>query len=135
MQKPTRALLYGALLLLTACASDRVRSNPENGDPTQEMARVESDLQDASDRDIDVYSGQSFNQAQSDLDEAKNLRSSGGAVAEILKKLGEAQSQLAFAEKRARIARMALKETYDARASAMNANAGDLRAEALARAS
>src|ERR1041385_3983823 len=95
---------------LAGCATDpfRVVPLPAGTDPHRELERLESGLEQASDQDVDVYSGRYYAKAQAAIEEAKACRSSGGSNVEILQRLSDARAYLDYAIWRAGFGREAL---------------------------
>ena len=123
--RSTSSLIF--LAALSGCATGKIESIPfpPSANPNQEIAKLESQLNDdAGEDDVDVLSSRYYQLASTALGETKKLRADGRSHEEVLDKLTDARSYLVYAEKRAATARILLKDVRETRSTAVALDVG-----------
>jgi hypothetical protein len=136
-EQPARLLLLSMTLCTWAgCATDpfRVVPLPPGSDPNREISKLEGRLVQASNDDVDVYSGHYYERAKDALEDAKNDRSGGASNEDLLETLSGARADLDYAIWRASIGRHELREVDAARRRALAAHADEFTPQNLAKA-
>lgn len=116
------------LVFSTGCATTipGVTAISPTANPNTEVADFVSDLQTATETDIDVLAPTWFGRADKSLKEAQKTLSKGGAVQSILQNVAEGRASLAQAETFAQVSRQTLPTAIKARSDARKAEGDTL---------
>ena len=113
---------------LLACAGLplQIEDIPITAEPSQEISRLDQRLEKSREADVQILAPTWFARAVENLEGARDTRSEGGAVDEILQHVAEGLAELKRAEELARISRATLPRAIEARAGARAAGAPSL---------
>lgn len=122
--KTVNYILMGLLFINVACSSKPpVNKIPPTANPTDEMAVLENELEDASQKNVDLLSPKNFQESQNYLRKAKEKFSKGKDSAEILGAIEYGQAYLTRANAAADLVRGNVANVLEARGAAIKANA------------
>ena len=115
------------LLTGFSCTNSRLNIKPIslNEDPIRQLTQLETKLDQAREKKVDVLSPIWFSKAEESYWEAKNLHSEGGELKEILGRLSLGQAQLARAKELAPVAKIVIGDVIEARQDAIQAGANE----------
>lgn len=122
------AVFIIALFLIGACAESQLKVEPiaTSENPTEQVNRLQEEIDDARNRQLDVLSPIWFGKAETSLNEAKEGVALGDELSGILKKVADGRAQLRVAEEKSELVRTALKDAIKARERARAAGAVNL---------
>ena len=108
MKIQVRFLLFGLVMLfIGGCATAPPRSIP-TGDPAQLVVRLESDLNSARSKQVDVLAPGSYNEAQTAYMKAREALQKGARLSAISDYVAEGYARLKKAEEMAQVSRTIL---------------------------
>jgi len=112
-------------LWLGACAGEKLQTPniPENADPSVEISRLESDVELARKKQVDVLAPEHFKRSASDLKKAQELRSENKSNKDVLHEVAEGHAYLNRANQLASRSQPELQEVLEARNEALSAQA------------
>ena len=126
MKIQVRFLLFGLVMLfIGGCATAPPRSIP-TGDPAQLVVRLESDLNSARSKQVDVLAPGLYNEAQTAYMKAREALQKGARLSAISDYVAEGYARLKKAEEIAQVSRTILADANAARAKALKAGADKL---------
>jgi OOP family OmpA-OmpF porin len=110
---------------LGACTRGQLKVEPiaRSENPIEHINRLDNDLRNARNNQIDVLAPTWFTKADLSLKDAKAIVDRGGELSRVLEKIADGRAQLRRAEEMAQLARPALADTIKARDLARNAGA------------
>lgn len=113
------------VMLTTACTSSRlnVTELPASADPSQEMDRVEGNIERARSAQQDILAPDSFQNAVDALQKAKDARHKNASQTSVLHKISVAQAYLDRADSVSALSNQLLADVKNERADALSANA------------
>jgi len=119
------AALIIALFFLSACGGTqlKVKQIPMSENPTEQINRLDNDLRNARNNQINVLSPQWFAKAEKSFNAAVKDRNRGAALSDILKNIAESRAQLKRAEEFAKITSTSLSKVIKRRKLARAAGA------------
>ncbi len=117
--------LLGGLLILTACAGPQLKLEPipVSANPTEEVTKLENELANARQQQVNVLSPTWFSKAEASLAESQKLIVAKGAIGEIGTNVSRGHAELAKAQEMAKISRTAIPEAIKGRDMARVAGA------------
>jgi outer membrane protein OmpA-like peptidoglycan-associated protein len=122
---PVLALVFMALGL--GCAGSLpVQELPTSANPSEEINRLATQVEQARSEKVDILSPTWFARASESLSDARDLRKEGGSVEEILRSVAKGQAALKQARSFADVAATTLPDTIAARDAARAAGAPSL---------
>ncbi len=112
-----KVALLGGLVLLTACSGPQFKVEPisATANPTEEAAKLETEVANARQQQVNVLAPTWFEKAESSLAEAKKLIAQKGAIGDIISKVSLGRAELAKAREMANISRTAIPEAIKGR--------------------
>ncbi|MGK5083699.1 OmpA family protein [Bdellovibrionota bacterium FG-1] len=121
----SKITILSALLTLYGCAGESIRVSefPTSADPSVEIARLDKDMGEALNAQVDVTAPVHFRSANSALKKAQDRRASNDSNQDILKKVAEGDAYLARAREKAAITEAALDPIIATRGHALAAKA------------
>lgn len=119
------AVSIGLAGLTVSCAHDIKKAEiPQTANPTEEVSRLESEINAGYSEQLDVLANEPFTQARESLEEAKSDLTSGESPEEVLENVGYAQAYLTRAKELAAGRRTGLVEPIlEARNAALSSGA------------
>ncbi len=119
------AALIIALFFLGACGGSnlKVKQISMSENPTEQINRLDNDLRNARNNQINVLSPQWFAKAEESFNNAVKDRNRGAALADILKNIAESRAQLKRAEEFAKVTSTSLNKVIKRRKLARAAGA------------
>jgi outer membrane protein OmpA-like peptidoglycan-associated protein len=125
------AVFITALFLIGACAESQLKVEPiaTSENPTEQVNRLQEEIRDARDQQLDVLSPLWFGKAEASLKEAKEGVALGDELSGILKKVADGRAQLQVAQEKSELVKTALKDAIKARERALAAGAANLGAD------
>lgn len=118
------ALIYTLVSFSFGCANKAKRvAFPEGANPSIEMSRLESDIQQAELNQVDITSPNYFDVAKRKLAEARKQESEGKSEKKILETLGDARGNFNYALNQQNEYRGELNDILEARKMALKAGA------------
>jgi poly-D-alanine transfer protein DltD len=111
------AALIIALFFLSACGGSnlKVKQISMSENPTEQINRLDNDLRNARNNQINVLSPQWFAKAEKSFNNAVKDRNRGAALSDILKNIAESRAQLKRAEEFAEITSTSLSKVIKRR--------------------
>jgi OOP family OmpA-OmpF porin len=118
-------MLICVVCFLGACTRGQLKVEPiaRSENPIEHINRLDNDLRNARNNQIDVLAPTWFTKADLSLKDAKAIVDRGGELSRVLEKIADGRAQLRRAEEMAQLARPALADTIKARDLARNAGA------------
>lgn len=112
------------LLALASCASEpKVTELSPSSDPQAEISRIDENLKQAKDRQVDMLSPRNFEKAEKARSEAIEFRSKNKSQEKILHQIALSEAYLDQANKIAKVGEQIIHEPLVARKAALNARA------------
>lgn len=120
----TLIALFFALISFSGCANKAHRVEfPEGTNPSVELSRLESDIQQGELNQVDITSPNYFAVAKRKLAEARKMETEGKSEKKILETVGDARGNLEYALSQQQEARSEISGVLDARQMALKAGA------------
>ena len=94
--------------LWTGCQTIAPAPMPAGANPSEEIDKLQKDLNGAIGEQVDALAPTNFRDAQKELDEARKMRDAGKSIEKVLEKVGEGRAYLDKANRFATISRTAL---------------------------
>jgi outer membrane protein OmpA-like peptidoglycan-associated protein len=118
-------VLMSALVLLSACAQTKLKVEPidVSDDAVEQIARLEKEVDDAKEKQINVLSPTWYEKAQASLNLAKERLERGDERSDILEEINLGRAQLQRAEEISKISRTVFADVIQARQRAQAAGA------------
>jgi OmpA-OmpF porin, OOP family len=111
------AVIIIALFFLSACGGSnlKVKQISMSENPTEQINRLDNDLRNARNNQINVLSPQWFAKAEESFNNAVKDRNRGAALSDILKNIAESRAQLNRAEEFAKVTSTSLSKVIERR--------------------
>jgi len=116
---------FAFLVTFLGCAGEKpqVSKIPESSDPAAEITRLQTNLEEASQKQMDILAPQHFLKSKKAFSEAKELRAENQSNSDVLNKVAEGDAYLNRATELAAASEPALAEIITARSDAVAAQA------------
>jgi len=113
----TQAALLGGLVVLTACSGPQLKLEPipVTANPTEEATKLETELANARQQQVNVLAPTWYGKAEASLAEAKRIISQKGDIGGIGDNVSRGRAELAKAQEMAKISRTAIPEAIKGR--------------------
>lgn len=120
-----RALILGGIALFAACSGPQIKTTPMSltANPSEEAAKLETELANARQQQINILAPTWFAKADSSLNKAKELISARGAMSEIASNVSKGRAEIDKAKEMAEISRTAIPDAIKGRKAAREAGA------------
>lgn len=122
------AVFMVILFLIGACAESQLKVEPiaTSENPTEQVNRLQEEINEARNQQLDVLSPTWFGKAEASLNAAKEGVALGDELSGILKQVADGRAQLRVAEEKSELVKTALKDVIKARERALAAGAANL---------